>query len=53
MNPECDAEDESLYEQKCSFIENPDGPFLDCFNKVPGDVSLNLRYIQGRIQDSP
>ena len=40
VNPECDAEDESLYEQKCSFIGNPDGPFVDCFNKVPGEVIL-------------
>ena len=44
VNPECDSDAESLYEEKCSFVGNPDGPFIDCFNKVPGEVSFNPRY---------
>ena len=44
MNPECDLETETKYEDRCTVISDPEGPFKDCINKVPNEViSVLLR----------
>ena len=41
MNPVCDLETETAYEEKCSVLSDTEGPFKDCINKMPAGVIWN------------